>query len=84
MWEPLPLSSLDPAPAKTPSSPERRATFPEQELQQLEIGTGAAASGVPGSLGPARAWAPCSSQPAWFSPSSFPGDARPPLARKEP
>ncbi|XP_077020196.1 mitogen-activated protein kinase kinase kinase 14 [Tamandua tetradactyla] len=36
-WDPLPLSSLDPAPAKTPSSPERRATFPEQELQQLEI-----------------------------------------------
>ncbi|XP_071066806.1 mitogen-activated protein kinase kinase kinase 14 isoform X2 [Dasypus novemcinctus] len=36
-WEPFPLSSLDPAPAKTPSSPERRATFPEQELQQLEI-----------------------------------------------
>ncbi|KAM9209116.1 mitogen-activated protein kinase kinase kinase 14 [Dugong dugon] len=36
-WEPLPLSSLDPAPAKSPSSPERRATFPEQELQQLEI-----------------------------------------------
>ncbi|KAF6095278.1 mitogen-activated protein kinase kinase kinase 14 [Phyllostomus discolor] len=37
MWEPLPLSSLDTAPAKNPSSPERRATFPEQELQQLEI-----------------------------------------------
>ncbi|XP_019521240.1 PREDICTED: mitogen-activated protein kinase kinase kinase 14 [Hipposideros armiger] len=36
-WEPLPLSSLDPAPAKNPSSPERKATFPEQELQQLEI-----------------------------------------------
>ncbi|KAG8505025.1 Mitogen-activated protein kinase kinase kinase 14 [Galemys pyrenaicus] len=36
-WEPLPLSSLDPAPVKIPSSPERRATFPEQELQQLEI-----------------------------------------------
>lgn len=37
MWEPLPLSSLDPAPVKNPSSPERKATFPEQELQQLEI-----------------------------------------------
>ncbi|XP_070250147.1 mitogen-activated protein kinase kinase kinase 14 isoform X2 [Myotis yumanensis] len=37
MWEPLPLSSLDPAPSKNPSSPERKATFPEQELQQLEI-----------------------------------------------
>lgn len=36
-WEPLPLSSLDPAPPKNPSSPERKATFPEQELQQLEI-----------------------------------------------
>ncbi|XP_066119492.1 mitogen-activated protein kinase kinase kinase 14 [Saccopteryx bilineata] len=36
-WEPLPLSSLDPAPTKIPSSPERKATFPEQELQQLEI-----------------------------------------------
>ncbi|XP_069337660.1 mitogen-activated protein kinase kinase kinase 14 [Eulemur rufifrons] len=36
-WEPLPLSSLDPAPARNPCSPERRATFPEQELQQLEI-----------------------------------------------
>ncbi|XP_004684128.1 PREDICTED: mitogen-activated protein kinase kinase kinase 14 [Condylura cristata] len=36
-WEALPLSSLDPAPAKNPSCPERRATFPEQELQQLEI-----------------------------------------------
>ncbi|XP_026904776.2 mitogen-activated protein kinase kinase kinase 14 [Acinonyx jubatus] len=36
-WEPLPLSSLDPAPAKNPSSAERKATFPEQELQQLEI-----------------------------------------------
>ncbi|KAM5274185.1 mitogen-activated protein kinase kinase kinase 14 [Ctenodactylus gundi] len=36
-WEPLPLSSFDPAPAKSPSSPERRATFPELELQQLEI-----------------------------------------------
>ncbi|XP_037018025.2 mitogen-activated protein kinase kinase kinase 14 [Artibeus jamaicensis] len=36
-WEPLPLSSLEPAPARNPSSPERRATFPEQELQQLEI-----------------------------------------------
>ncbi|XP_004432644.1 PREDICTED: mitogen-activated protein kinase kinase kinase 14 [Ceratotherium simum simum] len=36
-WEPLPLSSLDPAPAKNPSSPERKSTFPEQELQQLEI-----------------------------------------------
>ena len=56
MWEPLPLSSLDPAPAKNPSSPERRATFPEQELQQLEIGKGAAASG---SLGP---WVPGSRQ----------------------
>lgn len=41
MWEPLPLSSLDPAPTKSPSSPERKATFPEQELQQLEIGTAA-------------------------------------------
>lgn len=37
-WEPLPLSSLDPAPAKGPSFPDRRATFPELELQQLEIG----------------------------------------------
>eukprot|EP00069_Balaena_mysticetus_P018344 bmy_11363T0 len=37
MWEPLALSSLDPAPAKNSSSPERKATFPEQELQQLEI-----------------------------------------------
>lgn len=37
-WEPLPLSSLDPAPAKGPSLPDRRATFPELELQQLEIG----------------------------------------------
>ncbi|XP_023366992.1 mitogen-activated protein kinase kinase kinase 14 [Otolemur garnettii] len=37
IWEPLPLSSLDPAPARNPSSPERRAAFPEQELQQLEI-----------------------------------------------
>lgn len=36
-WEPLALSSLDPAPAKNSSSPERKATFPEQELQQLEI-----------------------------------------------
>ncbi|XP_006833782.1 PREDICTED: mitogen-activated protein kinase kinase kinase 14 [Chrysochloris asiatica] len=36
-WEPLPLSSLEPTPAPNPSSPERRATFPEQELQQLEI-----------------------------------------------
>ncbi|XP_015995291.2 mitogen-activated protein kinase kinase kinase 14 [Rousettus aegyptiacus] len=36
-WEPLPLSSLDMAPAKNLSSPERKATFPEQELQQLEI-----------------------------------------------
>ncbi|XP_006170082.1 mitogen-activated protein kinase kinase kinase 14 isoform X2 [Tupaia chinensis] len=36
-WEPLPLSSLDPAPARNPSPPERKATFPEQELQQLEI-----------------------------------------------
>uniref|UniRef100_A0A8C3W4V3 Mitogen-activated protein kinase kinase kinase 14 n=1 Tax=Catagonus wagneri TaxID=51154 RepID=A0A8C3W4V3_9CETA len=36
-WEPLPLSSLDPAPARNPSSPERKPTFPEQELQQLEI-----------------------------------------------
>ena len=39
-WDPLPLSSLDPAPARNPSSPERKATFPEQELQQLEIGMG--------------------------------------------
>lgn len=37
-WEPLPLSSLEPAPAKGPSFPDRRATFPELELQQLEIG----------------------------------------------
>lgn len=36
-WDPLPLSSLDPAPARNPSSPERKPTFPEQELQQLEI-----------------------------------------------
>uniref|UniRef100_A0A8C5P206 Mitogen-activated protein kinase kinase kinase 14 n=1 Tax=Jaculus jaculus TaxID=51337 RepID=A0A8C5P206_JACJA len=36
-WEPLPLSSLDPVPGKGTSSPERRATFPELELQQLEI-----------------------------------------------
>lgn len=38
-WEPLPLSSLDPAPAKGPSFSDRRATFPELELQQLEMGT---------------------------------------------
>lgn len=52
-WEPLPLSSLDPAPPKNPSSPERKATFPEQELQQLEIGMGSHGCGlwVPG-LGP--------------------------------
>lgn len=37
LWDPLPLSFLDPAPAKKTSSPERKATFPEQELQQLEI-----------------------------------------------
>ncbi|XP_007535791.1 mitogen-activated protein kinase kinase kinase 14 [Erinaceus europaeus] len=37
VWDPMPLSSLDPAPAKKTSSPERKATFPEQELQQLEI-----------------------------------------------
>lgn len=37
-WEPLPLSSLDPATAKGPSFPDRRATLPELELQQLEIG----------------------------------------------
>ncbi|XP_058532627.1 mitogen-activated protein kinase kinase kinase 14 [Ochotona princeps] len=36
-WEPLPLSSFDPSPGRNPSSPERKATFPEQELQQLEI-----------------------------------------------
>ncbi|XP_010641199.1 mitogen-activated protein kinase kinase kinase 14 [Fukomys damarensis] len=36
-WEPLPLSSLDPAPARSSSSQERRATFPDLELQQLEI-----------------------------------------------
>ncbi|XP_062072808.1 mitogen-activated protein kinase kinase kinase 14 isoform X1 [Lepus europaeus] len=36
-WEPLPLSSLDPSPGRNPSSPERKTTFPEQELQQLEI-----------------------------------------------
>ncbi|XP_030886629.1 mitogen-activated protein kinase kinase kinase 14 isoform X2 [Leptonychotes weddellii] len=36
-WEPLPLSSLDAAPAKNPGSAERKATVPEQELQQLEI-----------------------------------------------
>ncbi|XP_012887507.1 PREDICTED: mitogen-activated protein kinase kinase kinase 14 isoform X1 [Dipodomys ordii] len=35
-WEPLPLSSLDPAPAKGPSTLERRATCSELELQQLE------------------------------------------------
>ncbi|KAM4844491.1 mitogen-activated protein kinase kinase kinase 14 isoform 1-T3 [Thomomys bottae] len=35
-WEPLPLSSLDPAPAKAPSPLERRATCSELELQQLE------------------------------------------------
>lgn len=40
-WEPLPLSSLDPSPGRNPSSPERKTTFPEQELQQLEIGTDA-------------------------------------------
>lgn len=39
-WDPLPLSSLDPAPTRNPTSPERKATFPEQELQQLEIGMG--------------------------------------------
>lgn len=36
-WEPLPLSSLDPAPPKTTSSSERKPTLPEQELQQLEL-----------------------------------------------
>ncbi|XP_048221596.1 mitogen-activated protein kinase kinase kinase 14 [Perognathus longimembris pacificus] len=36
MWEPLPLSSLDPAPAKGLSPSERRATCSELELQQLE------------------------------------------------
>lgn len=73
-WEPLPLSSLDMAPAKNLSSPERKATFPEQELQQLEIGTGTAASGSLGSsLGPTTAWlSPLSSQHR-FSSSPFPG-----------
>lgn len=65
-WEPLPLSSLDPAPTRNPSSPERKATFPEQELQQLEIGTSAAASGSLGSgPGPTTAWASSSFQPVW-------------------
>lgn len=46
----MPLSSLDPAPAKNPSSAERKATLPEQELQQLEMGTGSHGYGprVPG------------------------------------
>lgn len=52
MWEPLPLSSLDPAPARSPSSPERRATLPELELQQLEIGRAAKLGPGPGLLGP--------------------------------
>lgn len=49
-WEPLPLSSLDLAPVKNPSSVERKATLPEQELQQLEMGTGSHGCGprVPG------------------------------------
>lgn len=50
-WEPLPLSSLDPVPAKGPSFPDRRATFPELELQQLEIG-GHSAVATPHSLPP--------------------------------
>lgn len=37
-WEPLPLSSLDLAPARSSGPPERRATLPELELQQLELG----------------------------------------------
>lgn len=55
-WEPLPLSSLDAAPAKNPGSAERKATVPEQELQQLEIGTGSPGrgSGVPGHRHAAR------------------------------
>lgn len=61
MWEPLPLSSLDPAPSKNPSSPERKATFPEQELQQLEIGT---ASGSPGFL-------PFPAPSPWIGPCSL-------------
>lgn len=61
MWEPLPLSSLDPAPTKSPSSPERKATFPEQELQQLEIGT---AAGPP---------LPPSSPSPWTGPQSVQG-----------
>lgn len=36
-WEAQPLSSLGPAPPRTLSSPERKPTFPEQELQQLEL-----------------------------------------------
>ncbi|EHB09273.1 Mitogen-activated protein kinase kinase kinase 14 [Heterocephalus glaber] len=36
-WEPLPLSSLDPVPARSSGSLERRATLPDLELQQLEI-----------------------------------------------
>ncbi|XP_004621075.2 mitogen-activated protein kinase kinase kinase 14 [Sorex araneus] len=36
-WDAQPLSSLGPAPPRTPSSPERKPTFPEQELQQLEL-----------------------------------------------
>ncbi|XP_004633892.1 mitogen-activated protein kinase kinase kinase 14 [Octodon degus] len=35
-WEALPLCSLDPAPARSPSSPGHRAALPELELQQLE------------------------------------------------
>lgn len=66
-WEPLALSSLDPAPAKNSSSPERKATFPEQELQQLEIGTGSHGIQVP------EHWpGPCTK--AWAS-SSSPGSA---------
>lgn len=40
-WEPFSLSSLDPSLARSSSSPERRATLPELELQQLEIGRAA-------------------------------------------
>ncbi|KAM6174920.1 mitogen-activated protein kinase kinase kinase 14 [Erethizon dorsatum] len=36
-WEPLPLSSLDHALPRSSNLPERRATLPELELQQLEI-----------------------------------------------
>lgn len=78
-WDPLPLSSLDPAPAKNPSSAERKATFPEQELQQLEIGMGgpAATSGSPVIPRAASMGSLLSSLPRGWLPSSVQPDARP-------